>query len=430
MAACKRAVPPLHTCLRCIRQNVNGNASTIGAPSRLFSSSTPSSEQTQFEQNPKFPELDPSLVSNRRDERRLIRTTGVLPIGSRRRRAALQTSSRIPFEQLPYQCFQEARKILQADREEKIKQIEVMRSRIANVEAQDVAVSGGEKAKEARLRSMRNHVEELKILADINDPMVKKRHEDGEGDMNKPIYRYLADKQWRQYRRLVSMQRITQMNVMPDVLPKIDPVAEVTLAFGRRNVQPGDFVDSRVSEVIPRLKVQVFDKGERLVTVVVVDADVPVLDKDSFTYRCHFIASNIPISPTSTSIPLNQLDRPVKGSQEETPKHIALPWLPPYAHKGSPYHRLAVLLLQQGEGKTIDTAKVAQETKRDGFIMRSFVDKHQLKPVGVTMFRTQWDEGTAGVMTRLGLEDEAKIEFKRKRVEPLPYKKKDPKRYR
>ena len=181
MAAGKRAVLPLHTCLRCIRQNINSNACLTGAPSRLFSSSTPSSEQAQVEQSPKFPELDPSLVSNRRDERRLIRTTGVLPIGSRRRRAALQTSSGIPFEQLPYQCFQEARKVLQADREEKIKQIEAMRSRIANVQAQDAAVSGGEKAKEARLRSMRNYVEELKILADINDPMVKKRHEDGEG---------------------------------------------------------------------------------------------------------------------------------------------------------------------------------------------------------------------------------------------------------
>ena len=181
MAAGRRVVLPLHTCLRCIRQNINSNACLTGAPSRLFSSSTPSSEQAQVEQSPKFPELDPSLVSNRRDERRLIRTTGVLPIGSRRRRAALQTSSGIPFEQLPYQCFQEARKVLQADREEKIKQIEVMRSRIANVQAQDAAVSGGEKAKEARLRSMRNYVEELKILADINDPMVKKRHEDREG---------------------------------------------------------------------------------------------------------------------------------------------------------------------------------------------------------------------------------------------------------
>ena len=248
--------------------------------------------------------------------------------------------------------------------------------------------------------------------------------------MNKPIYRYLADKRWRQYKRLVLMQRITQMNVMPDILPKIDPVAEVNLAFGRRNVQPGDFVDSRVSEVLPRLKVQVFDKGERLVTVVVVDADVPVLEKDNFTYRCHFIASNIPISPTSTSIPLNRLDGKVRDSQGATQKHIALPWLPPYANKGGPYHRLAVFVLQQAEGTTIDTAKLMEKTKRDGFILRSFIDKHQLKPVGVTMFRTQWDEGMAGVMTRAGLGDQVNIEFKRKRVEPLPYKKKDPKRYR
>ena len=79
---------------------------------------------------------------------------------------------------------------------------------------------------------------------------------------------------------------------------------------------------------------------------------------------------------------------------------------------------------------TIDTAKLTEKTKRDGFILRSFIDKHQLKPVGVTMFRTQWDEGMTGVMTRAGLGDQVNIEFKRKRVEPLPYKKKDPKRYR
>lgn len=91
------------------------------------------------------------------------------------------TSSQIPFEQLPYQCFQEARKILQADREEKIHQIEVQRARIARLEAQDAAVSGGELYKKNRLDSMRRHLEELKIVADINDPLIKKRFEDGLG---------------------------------------------------------------------------------------------------------------------------------------------------------------------------------------------------------------------------------------------------------
>ncbi|KAF2502443.1 PEBP-like protein [Lophium mytilinum] len=350
-----------------------------------------------------------------------------MPIGSRRRRAALKDSLNIPFEQLPYQCFQDARKVLQDDRQEKIKQIEVARLRIANLKAQDEAISGGKQAKENRLRSMHNRLEELKILADINDPVVKKKHEDGEGDMNKPIYRYLADKQWRQYRRKILEQRISQLNLVPDILPNLDPVAEVDLAFGRHKIPHGDFVDSLISENVPRLKVQVFDKGERLVTVVVVDPDVPIVQRDGFDYRCHFIASNIPISPTSTSIALNQLDLRVKDASA---KHIALPWLPPTAHRGAPYHRLAVFLLRQADGKVIDTAKVGDSTKRDGFILRSFMDKQKLTPVGVTVFRTKWDENMAGVMQRAGLGDQVNMEFKRKRVEPLPYKKKDGARYR
>lgn len=96
----------------------------------------------------------------------------------------MKSSDNIPFEQLPYQTFQEARKILQEDREEKIKAIETERAKIAKLSLQDAsAVSGGERQKQIRLDSMRRHLEHLKILADINDPMIKKRFEDGEGKL-------------------------------------------------------------------------------------------------------------------------------------------------------------------------------------------------------------------------------------------------------
>ena len=108
--------------------------------------------------------------------------SGITPIGSRRRRAALKFSDNIPFEKLPYQCFQEALKVLKADREEKVKAIEKERLRISNLMALDSsAVSGGEIQKQTRLESMRRHLEYLKIQADINDPLIKKRFEDGEG---------------------------------------------------------------------------------------------------------------------------------------------------------------------------------------------------------------------------------------------------------
>jgi large subunit ribosomal protein L35 len=134
----------------------------------------------------KWGTLDAQTVEDKKQERRLLRREGVQPVGSRRRRAALgrsslQKAAEIPFEQLPYQCFQEARKILLEDRKEKIKAIEIQQTRIKNLIEQDPAVSGGAMQKEARLRSMRKYLEELVILADINDPVVKRKFEDGEG---------------------------------------------------------------------------------------------------------------------------------------------------------------------------------------------------------------------------------------------------------
>ena len=244
--------------------------------------------------------------------------------------------------------------------------------------------------------------------------------------MNRPIYRYLADRKWREYKRKLLMQRISQMYIVPDMLPHLDPTAEVSLGFGRRKVQPGEFVDSRVSEIPPRLNVQVFDKGERLVTIAVVDPDVPDEERDSFGSRCHFLAVNVPLSPTATSIPLARLNK------EE---HVVHPWLPPYAEKGAPYHRLAVFVIQQddgGKGASLDIKTLLKESsgyKREGFKVRRFIGSRLLKPIGMHLFRSRWDEGTDGVVTRAGVEG-MNIEFTRKKPEKLPYKKKDGARYR
>lgn len=232
--------------------------------------------------------------------------------------------------------------------------------------------------------------------------------------MNKPIYRYLADRKWRSYQYRLITQRISQLSLVPDVLPHFDPTAEVKLAFSRRNVQPGEFIDSRVSEITPRLRVQVFDKGERLVSIVAIDSDVPVIEKDNFTSRCHFLAANIPLSPTETSLPLSRVD---KDSQ------LVLPWLPPHAQKGAPYHRLSVFVVQHAADQKLDVAALKEAVKRDGFSLRSFVDKHGLKPIGASLFRTHWDEGMKGVMERAGIEG-ADIEFKHKRIEALKPKEK------
>jgi hypothetical protein len=185
MPAPKHGARSLLYCSRCLSQQQTARAS-FQLPVRRLTTSSISHKDVQEMSAPSSSTsnstpLDPALVHTHSQERRLIRDFKQYPIGSRRRRAAISASSNIPFEQLPYQCFQEARKILAESREEKVEAIELQRGRITRLLEQDPAVSGGEPAKQVRLASMRKQLEKLKIYADINDPMVKKMFEDGLG---------------------------------------------------------------------------------------------------------------------------------------------------------------------------------------------------------------------------------------------------------
>lgn len=185
MAHCDLASKPL---LQCLRHTCSKAVPVTSLQStRPFQTSAVSRDEApaEIKQVPFYKAPDPALVTSPRLERKLLRS-GVSPIGSRRRRAALQNSLNIPFEQLPYQCFQEARKILQADRDEKLKQIARERDRIARLRALTDEEAGGANVKRSRLGGMEKHLEQLKIWADINDPVVKKKFEDGEGKVAPP----------------------------------------------------------------------------------------------------------------------------------------------------------------------------------------------------------------------------------------------------
>ncbi|KAJ4370189.1 mitochondrial 54S ribosomal protein YmL35 [Didymella sp. IMI 355093] len=405
MASLTPSMRQFSTCLRCVRQVPAAN----GAQHRLLSSSAAAREEVQTQpaasstpQPPptqsvsdiaanevpeymqKWGTLDPEMVENKKQERRLLRREGIQPVGSRRRRAALRMAAvrkteEIPFEQLPYQCFQEARKFLQEDRQEKLKDIKIQQERIQAA----AASKASEQSKRDSIARMKQHLNQLIIEADINDPIVKRKFEDGQGDMNKPIYRYLAEQKWREFKRKVLEQRVTQLNVVPDLLGSLDLAADIDLSFGRKTIQPGDFVESDMSEHMPTLHVQTYTPGEKLVTVVV---------------------------------------RIAEDSKKSTDDNkIALPWVAPWAHKGAPYHRLAIVVLEQNAARKFDITKLSK-IQRDGFNLRGFAVSQKLRPLTATLFRTKWDESMAGVLERAGLKDQVNIEFKRKKVEPLPYK--------
>lgn len=162
-------------------------------PTRAFSTTCRNREDAATQRESFYKNPNPETVFVPRLERKLS-AAGTPPIGSRRRRMAIAQSEGLPFDQLPFQCFQEARKILIADRQEKLKQIEIMRNRIARLQESDgnAIHRGGEAYKQKRLESMRRDLEHLKILADINDPNVKRRFEDGKGQQVAARYMYLS----------------------------------------------------------------------------------------------------------------------------------------------------------------------------------------------------------------------------------------------
>ncbi len=240
--------------------------------------------------------------------------------------------------------------------------------------------------------------------------------------MNRPIYRHLAQRKWAEYNQKIQIQRISQFHLVPDILSHLSPSADISIGFGRRKIPPGSIVDSRISEQHPRLRVQVFDKGKRLVSIAIVDPDVPDEANDSFRTRCHFLAVNVPLAPDAPSIPLHYL---------KPSKRIALDWLPPYSQKGAPYHRLAIFVLQQPEGHVIDIEKMKTTKlgRRDGWSLQGFQLWSKASPVAATLFRTVWDEGADEVATKAGYEEIGR-EFIRKKSEKNVYKKKDGSRYR
>lgn len=171
MSRCQAVVRPLARQLRpqCV---VRPFTTAIPRPAEVETTQTPT------ETNPL--DLDPNTVLPE-FEAQVIKA-GKMPIGSRRRRVAIRTTGDLPFEHLPYQAFQEARKILAVDREEKLAKITKEVEKIAFLEKKDPSeVQGGQKMKDVKLASLRRHVDKLKILADANDPIVKKRFEDGLG---------------------------------------------------------------------------------------------------------------------------------------------------------------------------------------------------------------------------------------------------------
>ncbi|BGP17591.1 hypothetical protein JCM10213_001240 [Rhodosporidiobolus nylandii] len=276
--------------------------------------------------------------------------------------AAAPASYAAPLKPGVLPAFDEAVAYIARDREAKLEQLEQLRK------------DGADKAQ----------LEKLEVEAWSNDPETRWRAKNGQADLSKPVYRHLAERAWRKEGDLaVLMQRVTQMHVVPDLLPSISPKADVRIRIAGQAVEPGAYVKPAQTREGVEISAQVYHEEERLYTLLLIDPDVPDEINQTFATFAHLLVPNIPLSATSSSpLPLSTLPS-------------TLSFVPPHPQKGTPYHRYTALLLEQSSALELDAADATLE--REGFSTREFVEKHGLKAAGVSFFRQVWDKDVSAI---------------------------------
>ncbi|KAJ7031502.1 phosphatidylethanolamine-binding protein [Mycena alexandri] len=215
---------------------------------------------------------------------------------------------------------------------------------------------GEEKAiLEGELEKKRAKLHILDVQSEVNLPEVRWSVMNAMTDMSIPSHRHLVEQRWRKDGDLdLLMERVHQMNVIPDVLPILHPSIDLHVAarlmpqhfdalmernkFQRRlntfkDVIPGNYLIPQQTRVPPKLYANVFHTDVRLYTMLLVDPDVPDEANHTFTTFLHWLKPNIPLSATHVGrIPLlNTHTR----------------YVPPHPQRGTPYHRYTTLLLPQ-----------------------------------------------------------------------------------
>jgi len=218
----------------------------------------------------------------------------------------------------------------------------------------------------------------------------------------------------------LNVQRIEQMNVYPDLVPKFTPEVDCIVRTtedrwrfkglkwkGRvrkgelRRVICGGYLDaSHTLRAPPTLNVQVWHPSVRFYTLILVDPDVPSPSISSFTTYIHAAYMNIPLSLTYNYVPLppTESSLPLDDKEEKDPfkdHHKSIiqlrGYVPPHPQKGTPPHRYVWLVLEQNR-KIGREENLVEELKshlpRDGASIRELLNRFpvvkEIKPIDYT----------------------------------------------
>ncbi|KAJ2725262.1 mitochondrial 54S ribosomal protein YmL35 [Coemansia sp. Benny D115] len=274
-------------------------------------------------------------------------------------------------------AYDEALKVIEAYKQKKAGEA------AAALEQLNKARASGEN--ETRISELKKQWFDLAVESEIKDSEVIWNARQGNYDLSRPVYQYLKQKAWKARPLEVLMQRVLQMFVLPDLLdPREVGTPEVQLNIGVGShgiIEPGVVVDPQQAREPLEVELVTFHEEQRLYTLVMVDLDEPFEAQQTFREQFHWVVTNLPFSMTQPKADIQQ------GTS-------LLSYIPPHPAKGSPMHRYALVAFEQPEGGLARLDGI--EVSRD-MVLRDFVAEHNLRTVGISFFRAEWNESVDSV---------------------------------
>ncbi|KAJ8652765.1 hypothetical protein O0I10_011570 [Lichtheimia ornata] len=296
-------------------------------------------------------------------------------LGSWTRRTALRCSNAnrmlqtVRHASSKHTAYEEALALIQKDKQERLKMLDMVEKELARLQKTTHSP--------AQLAALNALKFDLQVKSELNDPAIRRQFKEGNVDMSRPVFRYMTQKQFEKAPLSQLMERITQMRVVPDLLPlDVAPTVQVNIKLDNDTiVEPGVFIKPEQSLRLPEIDVTNFHTEQRLYTLMLVDPDSPDVANKTYQQRCHWLITNVPLSATESIV-----------KDGET----VLDYIPPHPQKGTKYHRYTLIAYEQpNAGKDKVDIKVEG---RDAFDVKGLVERHGLQARGVSFFRQVWDE--------------------------------------
>jgi large subunit ribosomal protein L35 len=280
-----------------------------------------------------------------------------------------------------------AYQMLEAESEKMYKKVEEIDSKLESIKD------------DSELKQLKQEKEQLLVDAELNNPEVLYNglYATTHVDRSQPVYRHYLKEQWKSYNRMLTMQRLESLSVIPDTLPTLEPEVHVQLKFPHNNVEtwvePGAILSSNVTSKPPIFEIVEFKESiNDLYTVLIVNPDTPDVENDTFTTTLHWGLKDVSLSNTDSIIDVKKLDA--------HPEYSLVEYLPPVPEKNLGKQRFAVWIFRQ-DGKLEEM--ISKIESRENFNIRKYVEDNKLHAVGAHVWRSIYDLNVDNVRDEYGL---------------------------